>query len=146
MVYQSGLNSTLQKVGVRLPQLLLHEEAANSISLYLEDIAGRSGANLQLEDYAFIAQRWGAAQATLYGQPFAYPKWYSRHFLRRYTTSKPVDYGLLNSAKAWSAPLVRENWPQELQEGLQFLWAHSEVLYRHLEGREPGCKPSGLLA
>ncbi|MEM9622316.1 MAG: phosphotransferase [Pseudomonadota bacterium] len=134
LVYESTLAQELVGSGVRLAHVhTLERHTDQQITLCLEDVQGRTGAELCLQDYADICQAWGCAQAWLLRSELPVQPWMSRGFLRAYTGSKPVDYALLNNARAWQQPLIADNWPQELQEALGFLYAHREALYQRLE-------------
>lgn len=132
LVYQSHLRDALADTGVRLPRLLQIDENAQTTELILEDIRGRSGSDLTVEDYASISFKWGKAQAQLSKAEWKMP-WASSGFLRSYTTSKPVDYQILYDNQAWSQTLIADNWPQKLQDQLIFLYENRSALYSIVE-------------
>ncbi len=132
LVYRSYLREALVGSGVRLPKLLQINEKDQKIELILEDIQGRCGASLTVEDYALTSFKWGKAQAQLAKEEWTTP-WTSSRFLRGYSTSKPVDYRILYDDEAWSRPLIADNWPQRLRDQLIFLHEHQSVLYSIVE-------------
>ena len=134
-VYASEVNAWLDGSGVRLPQLLAAETPdADTVVLLLEDVEGRTGAALELNDYADIAAAWGRAQACLSRRPEVLRKpWISRQFVRQYTASKPVDYSLLERDQVWHSPLIQDTWPAGLRARLKRLYSQREALLRVLE-------------
>ncbi len=135
-VYRSDIPQILRDSGVRLPRLHAVEERSEaSVTLLLEDIDGRSGRDLTLQDYVRVCGAWGHAQANLsrHDDLLEMP-WTSTGFLCAYTTSKAVDYSLLYADAAWRAPLIAENWPPQLRARLVFLYENAERLYAILEG------------
>ena len=78
-----------------------------------------------------------SAQAYMAKSELLVHPWISQKFLRTYTQSKPVNYGLLSrgneSDRAWSSPIVRAAWPEALRDGLGYLYAHRETLYEMME-------------
>jgi thiamine kinase-like enzyme len=55
--------------------------------------------------------------------------WLSEHFLRDYSSEKPVDWALLDDDEAWHQPLVREHVPGQLREVATAMHAQRERLY-----------------
>jgi thiamine kinase-like enzyme len=56
--------------------------------------------------------------------------WLSRSFLREYSSEKPVEWDLLDDNEAWQHPVVRGVFPPALRDGVAFLHANRERLYR----------------
>lgn len=135
LVYQSNLGEALSGSGARLPRLLQLNQQDSKIEMVLEDIKGRSGKSLTLDDYVNACFSWGRAQAQLSRTNWVTP-WTSCQFLRDYTTSKPVNYQILYDDEAWSRPLIAENWPHDLQEQLVWLYENRETLYAIVESSE----------
>ncbi len=138
LIYNSPFSAWLAPAGVRLPDVyeLSLEQQARRATLVLEDIDGRGGATLTEDDYVTIASAWGRAQGLLASERAGEARaltWWSRAFLRRYTASKPVDYGMLHDEAAWQAPLIAGNWPPALRDGLALLHDRAEQLYACLE-------------
>jgi hypothetical protein len=103
--------------------------------LLLEDVVGRSGHALSMDDYVLICTAWGRAQAQLAGhRQLLEAPWASARFVRSYSMSKPVDYDLLESDAAWQHPLIVDNWPAGLRQKLVYLYQHRQQLYDRLEG------------
>ena len=134
-VYQSDLPQALVGSGVRLPEVIQRNDQGHRIEMILEDIHGRSGAELTLADYATACYGWGKAQAQIAASQWRTP-WTSRGFLRDYITSKPVDYQLLYQDEAWSRPLIAENWPDRLRGQLVWLYENQATLLSIVESSE----------
>ncbi|MEM7097377.1 MAG: phosphotransferase [Pseudomonadota bacterium] len=135
-VYRSEFRELVADAQVRLPQLFHVEEGEQHITLILEDVGSRTGTGLSEIDYEVILRRWGQAQGLLAEQNFLRHTWTSEQFIRRYTTSKPVDWRVLGDSDAWQLPVIRKNWPGQLKEGLQFLYQHREALYGIVENAQ----------
>lgn len=123
-VYESGLPARL---GIGAPELLdVRQREDGAIELVLRHLDGRHGAQLTLEDLVATARALGRAQgrAELPDAP-----WLSRGYLRTYTTTRAVDYALLDDDTAWAAPILREHFPPDLRRGLQRLHAHRDTLF-----------------
>ena len=132
--YKSQLNDLIEGTGVRMPRLLKCEQAdAQTISLELECLEGRTGNELTIDDYETIATAWGKAQRRLSEVDLrtSWP-WMSTDFISAYGASKPIEYAWLRDDALWRAPLIADNWPDELREGLIFLAGHREDLYNLL--------------
>ena len=134
-VYTSELSQLLIGTGVRLPDFHSIESPDDQTRvLLLEDVAGRSGDALSMDDYVLICRAWGRAQAQLSNYPEVLDApWVSNGFVRSYSKSKPVDYQLLESDVAWQQPLIADNWPADLQAKLAYLYQHRQALYAMLE-------------
>jgi len=130
--YQSHIRKTLASIGVSIPKLLQIEEGEYQIELILDDIQGRSGTALTLEDYALASFKWGQAQAHLSRTEWMSP-WASCGFLRDYAASKPVNYQLLYEDKAWTRPLIADNWPRHLRDQVISLYENRSILYSIVE-------------
>ncbi len=128
-VYRSSLSTVLNGTGVRLPKVLDEEATADGCALYLEDVDGRTGHELQLEDYLQVAQAWGRGQARLMSSKLADAPWLSRDFIRAYARSKNAPYQALYDDGCWRAPLIEENWDTRVRRALIYLHEHSEVLF-----------------
>jgi hypothetical protein len=111
-VYESGLPATL---GLGAPELLEARETEDGIELRLEDVAGRHGRQLTLDDLDAAAYALGRAQgaAHLPEEP-----WLSRGFLADYSGSRLADWRLLYDDEAWAQPLVARHFDAELRAGL----------------------------
>jgi hypothetical protein len=102
LVYTSGLP---RRLGLGAPALLGLERHGDEMHLLLEDVHGRTGADLRLDELVEAARILGRAQGAA---PPAEP-WSSRGFLRDYPASKPATWPLLDDDAAWAHPLVREH-------------------------------------
>lgn len=107
LVYRTGLPSLYEPDGLGAPELRAsHDLDDGTAVLVLEDVAGRTGSALTVDDLVDLAGALGRAQGRLaargdWDRPFL-----SRSFLREYSRSKPVDDELLASDAAWSHPRV----------------------------------------
>jgi len=107
LVYRTALPALYEPDGLGAPQLRAsHDLDDGTVVLVLEDVAGRTGAALTVDDLVDLASALGRAQGRLaasgdWDRPFL-----SRGFLREYSRSKPVDDTLLASDDAWSHPRV----------------------------------------
>lgn len=119
-VYSSRLGEWLGGSGVRFAKLRGKHAEASRIILELEDISGRTGHALSRADYVSVAGAWGDAQGRLMQDRLQNCRdlnWFSRGFLRHYTGSKPVDYGVLSDDQSWAAPQVPchlDFWPNNV--------------------------------
>jgi hypothetical protein len=114
------------RLGLGAPELYeLREHADGAVELVLEDVSGRHAATLTLEDLVATARALGRAQgaAELPAEP-----WLSRAYLRTYTTTRAVDYALLDDDAAWALPALREHFPPALRDGLRRLHANRYIL------------------
>jgi hypothetical protein len=134
-VYRSELPRLLSGTGVRLPRLHSIEAPDDqTLVLLLEDVGGRSGHALSVDDYVLICGAWGRAQAQLERHPGVLEApWASTGFVRGYTMSKIVEYQLLESDVVWQQPLIADNWPAGLRAKLVYLYQHWQDLYAILE-------------
>lgn len=133
LVYQNDLREQLRESGIRLPELLSSRDTADDkIELILEDVQGRSGVALTLDDYALVCRSWGRAQAKLFTTAWK-TVWTSNRFLRDYSMSKPVNYQLLYDESAWLQPLIVDNWPNKLRDQLIALYENRNELYEIVE-------------
>jgi len=134
LVYRSGLGELLDGTGVRLPEVLeVIDIDAHTVELRLEDVDGRSGAELQSADYLRVCHAWGYAQARLSRTDLLDEPWTSRRFVRRYVQSKPVRADDLKNPWLWRQPLIVDNWSADLQPRLIRMWERQEALFEILE-------------
>ncbi|MBK9178774.1 MAG: aminoglycoside phosphotransferase [Acidimicrobiales bacterium] len=105
LAYRTGLPARL---GLCAPEVLdVVAGPDDSTELRLEDVEGRHGAGLTIDDVAAAAHGLGAGQGDPRHQP-DHP-WLSRGFLRAYTASKPFDRSLLDRDDLWGQPLIAEH-------------------------------------
>ncbi|NKB99842.1 MAG: hypothetical protein GKR90_15280 [Pseudomonadales bacterium] len=64
-VYESRLNDHMVGTGVRLPTMISLVRSQETIELTMEDVIGRTGSDLTLQDCGLIAKAWGHAQGQL---------------------------------------------------------------------------------
>ncbi|MEV6413049.1 aminoglycoside phosphotransferase [Kribbella sp. NPDC051718] len=122
------VRAQLQGTGLVLPGAEVDELAGGAV-LYLEDVAGRAGTDFGLEDHAALARAVGRWQA----RPAVVRPWTSVGFLREYSTTREVPWGLLHDDAAWRQPLVAENWPAGLREGWERVVAQRDELLTIVE-------------
>jgi hypothetical protein len=93
-VLDHGLPPPYPDSGVRGPRLLgRFERGDGAIALWLEDVDGRSGADLSLDDFAGFARRLGEAQGRIAAAAAIEAPWASRGFLGEYLEARPVAPG-----------------------------------------------------
>ena len=116
--------------GIVAPGLVAAKQNVNEIVLLLEFADGRPAEHWDIGQYASAAAALGRAQGPFVtGQPAPEHQWLSHGFLRQYSSTKPVDWTLLDDEEAWAQPLVRRNFPTELHEAAIWLHASRERLY-----------------
>ncbi len=125
-LYLSDFSELVAGTGIRLPNLYQHHAREDRLELHLEDVSGKTGHDLDLRDCARVCGAWGRAQGRL--QPLLAAEWTSRNFISAYARSKPADYALLTDEDVWRQPLIAENWPSELREGLVGLYRQQDAL------------------
>jgi hypothetical protein len=111
LVYMTGLPARL---GIDAPALLGVERHGEEVHLLLEDVAGRTGAELRFEELVEAARIVGRSQGAAAANMARWPDgqleaWLSKGFLRAYPASKPANWPLLADEAAWQHPLVREH-------------------------------------
>ncbi|NUR59113.1 MAG: phosphotransferase [Catenulispora sp.] len=112
-VYQSGLPVRL---GLGAPELVdFRARPDGDIELMLTDVPGTHGGDMSIADIAAVAFALGTSQGT--GSQPSEP-WFSRGFLRDYSTSRPADFALLEDESAWSIPLIAKYYPPEVRAAL----------------------------
>lgn len=107
LVYRTRFAGVLEPDGLGSPELLdEHDLDGGTVVLVLEDVAGRTGGSLTVDDLEALAGALGRAQARLAVADDWQRPWQSQGFLREYADSKPVDDELLRSDAAWAHPRV----------------------------------------
>lgn len=125
LVYGAELGDAYAGSGLVAPRLLaLHERDDGSLALWLEDL-GADEADWTVDDVVGAARRLGVAQGRIVVEGGPDHPWLSQQFLRRYASSKPVDYGLLDDDERWAHPLIAGHAPNGLRAGTQRL--HDEA-------------------
>ena len=86
----------------------------------MEFVDGTPAENWDIDTYAAVARRLGAAQGKL-ALSGALPEveWLSQGFLRAYSTEKPVIWGLLDDDRAWDQPGCCQQLPSGSEVGRQ---------------------------
>lgn len=131
LAYQSHLADAYAGSGITAPICLRAHIDDREASLLLEWADGEPGESWPVASYGTAAEALGRAQAPfLTGRPLPPVSWLSRGFLRQYSSEKPVAWDLLEDDDAWRHPVVRETFPVGLREGVVFVHALRERLYR----------------
>ncbi len=156
LAYQHDLAGAYAGSGIRAPACLGVHVDSSEAALLLEWVRDEPGELWPVTSYGPAAEALGRAQAPfLLGRPVPPFAWLSEHFLREYSSEKPVAWELLDDESVWAHPLVRESFPAGLREGARFVHAHrdrlcqiSESLPRtlcHLDfwPKNLFCRPSG---
>ena len=125
LVYGAELPDAYAGSGVVAPRLLARRERDDgTVALWLEDL-GSDDRAWTVDDVADAARRLGVAQGRVAVEGGPDQPWLSQGFLRRYATSKPVDYRLLYDGDRWAHPLVARHAPDGLRSGTRRL--HEEA-------------------
>jgi hypothetical protein len=131
LAYQHDLAGAYAGSGIRAPMCLGVDVEGSEAVLLLEWVGDEPGEAWPVTSYGPAAEALGRAQAPfLLGRPVPPFSWLSEHFLREYSSEKPVAWELLGDDDAWAHPLVREGFPAGLREGVLFVHAHRERLYQ----------------
>jgi hypothetical protein len=118
--YEAGVPaSVFADGGVSAPECLsVQERVDGSVAMWLEDVAGTSGATwgaAQLGDFAY---RLGVGQAGWVGRvPLEAAGWMPRDFMTDATLAQPVPEEV-----DWDHPVVAAAWSPGLRAGLRGLW------------------------
>jgi Phosphotransferase enzyme family len=131
LAYQHDLAAAYAGSGIRAPTCLgVHVDSGEAV-LLLEWVTDKPGEVWPVSSFGPAAEALGRAQAPfLLGRPVPPFSWLSAHFLREYSSEKPVAWELLDDDDAWAHPLVRENFPATLREGVLFVHAQRDRLYQ----------------
>ena len=113
LVYTSGLPERLGLGAPRLREIV--ETPEGDVELRLDHVEGRHGAALTIEDLEATSRVLGLVQG---GHDLPDEAWLSEGFLRAYSTSRPVEWALMDDADAWSVPLMREHFDASLRQAL----------------------------
>jgi hypothetical protein len=107
LAYREHLAAAFAPDGVAAPALIASDDARDgAVVLWLEDVHGRTGGDLRVLDLVDLAHALGRAQGRLAVQGGWDRPWLSRHYLREYSASKPVDDALLADDDVWRQPRV----------------------------------------
>ena len=131
LAYQHQLADAYAGSGIVAPACLRVRIDDREALLLLEWAGGEPGESWPVAPYGPAAEALGRAQAPfLCGRPLPSFSWLSRGFLREYSSEKPAQWELLDDDDAWQHPVVRETFPAGLRDGVGFVHAHRERLYR----------------
>lgn len=131
LAYQHDLAGAYAGSGITAPVCLgAHVDDSASV-LLLEWADGKPGEAWPTASYGPAAEALGRAQAPfLCGRPLPSVSWLSERFLREYSSEKPMPWEPLDDDDAWAHPLARQTFPAGLRDGVLFVHAHRERLYR----------------
>jgi hypothetical protein len=131
LAYQNDLAGAYAGSGIVAPACLGLDVGEADAVLLLEWVEAEPGEAWPVASYGPAAEALGRAQAPfLLGRAAPPFSWLSEHFLREYSSEKPVAWELLDDDDAWAHPVVRESFPGGLREGVLFVHAHRERLYQ----------------
>jgi Phosphotransferase enzyme family len=119
LVHESALPGRLE---LAAPHVLAIEESDAGIELIMEDVEGRHGEQLDVEDVAAAAFVLGRAQGgpgLVGGLDYLGDEpWLSHNFLADYSGTRLVDWPLLYDDAAWEQPLIARHFGPETRAGL----------------------------
>jgi hypothetical protein len=134
LAYGTGLLDALPGE-LRAPRtLLVTEPAADECWIWMEDVAGRPGADWQLDDYDSVAFDLGTTQAAYASGRSILPSedWLARHWLRGWVDTVANQVDTLDDPSLWThtwqAPLL------PLLPRVRDLWDAREQLLTIVEG------------
>jgi hypothetical protein len=105
--YREHLAAAYEPDGVGAPALVAFETGERDAAvLWLEDVHGRTGGHLAVDDLVDLARALGRAQGRLAVDGGWDRRWLSANYLREYSASKPVDDAVLGDDRAWTHPRV----------------------------------------
>ena len=134
LAYQSGVVQCFAEEGVRAPVCVGVDITDEDAVVAMEFVDGTPAENWDIDTYAEVARRLGAAQGKL-ALSGALPdvEWLSQGFLRDYSAEKPVAWELIDDNHSWNQPLVAEHFPPALRSAATELHAQRHRLYSVLE-------------
>jgi hypothetical protein len=110
LAYRERIAASFEPDGVAAPELRGADDATDgTVVLWLEDVHGRSGADLTVDDLVDLAGALGRAQGRLALAGDWDRPWLSRGFLREYSASKPVHDAVLEDERRWAHPRVERH-------------------------------------
>jgi hypothetical protein len=110
LAYREELASRFAPDGVGAPALVELEETDDGAAiLWLEDVDGRAGSALAVDDLVALARSLGRAQGGLAAAGGWDRPWLSQRFLREYSASKPTSEAVWRDEAAWSHPRVNRH-------------------------------------
>jgi hypothetical protein len=128
LAYREHLSECFEPDGVGAPALVAADETHDgAVVLWLEDVRGRTGPDLEVDDLVALAHALGRAQGRLCTAGGWDRPWLSRYYLREYSASKPVDVAVLTDDRAWAHPRVARHLG-ELRTGIVALHARRRRL------------------
>jgi hypothetical protein len=131
LAYREGVTEVFARAGLHAPTCLGVSVDERDAVLLLEWVDAQLGESWPVEFYGPAAEALGRAQAPfLLGEPLPPYPWLSRTFLRQYSSEKPVEWQLFTDDEVWQHPIAREVFPSGLREGVLFVHANRDRLYR----------------
>ena len=135
-IYGAGLPQPYLSAGIRAARLLARfDHFDRSVTLWLEDVLGTSGAAWDLPAFAEASRRLGRAQGGyLAGRSLPWNAWLSQSFLRNYLAGRPAQFDeFLTSDVAWDQPSIARHFDPGLRGELRRLRADRERLLGWVE-------------
>jgi hypothetical protein len=119
-LYETGIPEVFAEAGVQAPALLASFERPSGVVLWLEDLGGRSGAQLGLEDLANAGRRLGRAQApyALGQTPDGQFPWSTGAVFSQLQSWENVGWEVVYDDKAWQQPLMSHHISPSLRDAL----------------------------
>ena len=134
LAYQSGVVGCFAEEGVRAPVCVGVDITDEDAVVAMEFVDGTPAENWDIDTYAEVARRLGAAQGRIaLGGEIPDVEWLSQGFLRDYSTEKPVVWELIDDNHSWNQPLVAEHFPAALRSAANELHAQRHRLYSVLD-------------
>jgi hypothetical protein len=123
LAFDSGLLGTLPG-RLRAPQALLTTECDDSTCwIWMEDVAGRTGSELDLQDLDTVAYALGTTHGSYAGSQVELPDdpWLSRNWLRGWVDTCTTFIAPLHEDSRWADPRLAPLLP--LRERVDALWS-----------------------
>ncbi|MCB1257081.1 MAG: phosphotransferase [Microthrixaceae bacterium] len=148
LAYSSGLTDSFLEVGLRGPRLLeTVEQPDGSFELLLEDVAGRTGGELTIQDHQRINRRLGQAQAITMVMPdnesepgdqaaWTSLPWLSKNWIRQYASTRLNGPTVYSEESLWEHPVVVEGFGTDrhvIRQGFGGLYASANKWFNLLE-------------
>jgi hypothetical protein len=118
--YQSGVPETYGEASVRAPGLLGCFDRPNGVVLWVEDLGGRTGARLGLDDLALAGRRLGRAQApqAMGLVPAEAFPWSRDALFSQLRSWEDVGWDAIYDDEMWRQPLIERHFSPHLRDSL----------------------------
>lgn len=118
--YDTGLPPTFELASLKAPELLGSFERAGGAVLWLEDLGGRSGGGLSIDDLGVAGRRLGRSQA-----PYAMGRalepgfpWSANALFLQLEAWEDVGWDAIYDDAMWRQPLIERHFSPRLRESL----------------------------